>query len=40
VFVHAARPGLAATAGCVALELPALRRLLTRLGPHTCLKIE
>jgi L,D-peptidoglycan transpeptidase YkuD (ErfK/YbiS/YcfS/YnhG family) len=35
VFIHAARPGLAPTAGCVALKLPALRRLITRLGPHT-----
>jgi L,D-peptidoglycan transpeptidase YkuD (ErfK/YbiS/YcfS/YnhG family) len=35
VFIHAARPGLAPTAGCVALELPTLRRLIARLGPHT-----
>ena len=38
VFIHAARPGLAPTAGCVALRLPALRRLFARLGPHTRLK--
>ena len=40
VFIHAARPGLAPTAGCVALELKALRRLLARLGPATRLTIE
>jgi len=35
VFVHAARPGFAPTAGCVALELRTLRRLLARLSPRT-----
>jgi len=35
VFVHVARPGFAPTAGCVALNAGALRRLLTRVGPHT-----
>ena len=35
VFVHAARPGLAPTAGCVALKLHDLRRLIPRLGPRT-----
>lgn len=35
VFIHAARPGFAPTAGCIALSLPALRRLLTHLGPRT-----
>jgi L,D-peptidoglycan transpeptidase YkuD (ErfK/YbiS/YcfS/YnhG family) len=35
VFIHVARPGFAPTAGCVALELSALRRLLARLGPRT-----
>jgi L,D-peptidoglycan transpeptidase YkuD (ErfK/YbiS/YcfS/YnhG family) len=35
VFVHIARPGFAPTAGCVALEVHALRRLLPRLSPHT-----
>ncbi len=39
VFVHAARPGFAPTAGCVALELGALRRLLARIGPHTRISI-
>jgi L,D-peptidoglycan transpeptidase YkuD (ErfK/YbiS/YcfS/YnhG family) len=35
VFIHAAREGFAPTAGCVALELGALRRLLARVGPRT-----
>ena len=35
VFIHAARPAFAPTAGCVALELKTLRRLLARLGPRT-----
>ncbi len=35
VFIHAARPGLAPTAGCVALRLDDLRRLIARLGPRT-----
>jgi L,D-peptidoglycan transpeptidase YkuD (ErfK/YbiS/YcfS/YnhG family) len=35
VFIHLARPGFAPTAGCVALEAGALRRLLVRLGPET-----
>jgi L,D-peptidoglycan transpeptidase YkuD (ErfK/YbiS/YcfS/YnhG family) len=35
VFVHIARPGFAPTAGCVALQTDALRRLLPRLGPQT-----
>ncbi len=35
VFIHAARPGFAPTAGCVALDLNVLRRLLARLGPRT-----
>ena len=40
VFIHAARPGFAATAGCVALELDALRKLLARLGPRTKIVVE
>lgn len=40
VFIHAARAGFAPTAGCVALELSALRRLLARLGPRTRISIE
>ena len=35
VFIHAARKGFAPTAGCVALELRTLRRMLSRLGPDT-----
>lgn len=40
VFIHVARPGLAPTAGCVALTMPALRRLLARLGPRTKIMVE
>jgi L,D-peptidoglycan transpeptidase YkuD (ErfK/YbiS/YcfS/YnhG family) len=40
VFIHAARPGYAPTAGCIALRLPALRLLLARLGPHTRILVE
>jgi L,D-peptidoglycan transpeptidase YkuD (ErfK/YbiS/YcfS/YnhG family) len=39
VFVHIARPQFAPTAGCVALTLPALRRLVERLGPDTIIEI-
>ena len=35
VFMHVARPGLAPTAGCVAMPKPRLRQLLARLGPKT-----
>jgi L,D-peptidoglycan transpeptidase YkuD (ErfK/YbiS/YcfS/YnhG family) len=35
VFIHVARPGLAPTAGCVAMPVAALKRLLRRLGPNT-----
>ena len=40
VFIHVARPGFAPTAGCVALDMNALRRLLTRLGPRTRIVVE
>jgi len=40
VFVHVARPGFAPTAGCVALKLGALRRLLARVGPRTKIMVE
>lgn len=40
VFIHAARAGLAPTAGCVALPLKDLRRLLTQLGPRTRLTVK
>jgi L,D-peptidoglycan transpeptidase YkuD (ErfK/YbiS/YcfS/YnhG family) len=39
VFIHAARPGFAPTAGCVGLELKTLKRLLARLGPQTRIEI-
>jgi L,D-peptidoglycan transpeptidase YkuD (ErfK/YbiS/YcfS/YnhG family) len=35
VFVHVARPGLAPTAGCVAMPKPRLRQLLARVGSKT-----
>ncbi|MBI4275155.1 MAG: L,D-transpeptidase family protein [Rhizobiales bacterium] len=35
VFIHAARPGFPPTAGCVALESKALRRLVTWCGNTT-----
>ncbi len=35
VFIHATREGFAPTAGCVALDLKALRLLLARLSPRT-----
>ena len=40
VFVHVARPGFAPTAGCVALNAGALRRLLARVGPGTKIMVE
>jgi L,D-peptidoglycan transpeptidase YkuD (ErfK/YbiS/YcfS/YnhG family) len=40
VFIHAARKGFAPTAGCVALELDTLRRMLPRLGPQTRIIVE
>lgn len=40
VFIHAARPQFAPTAGCVALELRALRRLLDRIGPRTRIVVD
>jgi len=40
VFIHVARPGLAPTAGCIALAAPTLRRLLARLGPRTRIVVE
>ena len=40
VFIHVARPGFAPTAGCVALTMDSLRRLLARLGPHTSIVVE
>jgi len=40
VFIHAARQGFAPTAGCVALELNTLRRMLSHLGPRTRIVVE
>ena len=39
VFIHVARAGFAPTAGCIALTMPALRRLIERIGPRTRLRI-
>jgi L,D-peptidoglycan transpeptidase YkuD (ErfK/YbiS/YcfS/YnhG family) len=39
VFVHVARPDRSGTAGCVALGMNDLRRLLARIGPRTRLEI-
>ncbi|MEP7031868.1 MAG: L,D-transpeptidase family protein [Pseudolabrys sp.] len=40
VFIHIARPGFMPTAGCVALDINVLRRLLARLGPRTKIMVE
>lgn len=40
VFIHAARQHFAPTAGCVALKIETLRRLLTHLGPRTKIVVE
>lgn len=40
VFVHVARAGFKPTAGCVALDLKTLRRLLAWLGPRTRIVVE
>jgi L,D-peptidoglycan transpeptidase YkuD (ErfK/YbiS/YcfS/YnhG family) len=39
VFIHVARPGLAPTAGCVALPLKVLKRLIARLPSRTRIEI-
>ena len=39
VFIHVAREGFSPTAGCVALNRPALHRLLSQVGPHTRLTV-
>jgi L,D-peptidoglycan transpeptidase YkuD (ErfK/YbiS/YcfS/YnhG family) len=39
VFVHLARPNRGPTAGCVALDVGGMRRMLTRLGPRTRIDI-
>jgi L,D-peptidoglycan transpeptidase YkuD (ErfK/YbiS/YcfS/YnhG family) len=40
VFIHVARPGLAPTAGCVAMPARTLRRILERLGPNARIQIQ
>ena len=40
VFIHVARPGFAPTAGCVALRVPELRRLIPRLSRKTRIIIQ
>jgi L,D-peptidoglycan transpeptidase YkuD (ErfK/YbiS/YcfS/YnhG family) len=40
VFIHLARPGLAPTAGCVAMPKARLRRLLSQVGPATRIVID
>ena len=40
VFIHLARPGLAPTAGCVAMPQSRLRRLLSQVGPATRIIID
>ncbi len=40
VFIHVARPGFKPTAGCVALDINSLRRLLARLGRKTRIVVE
>lgn len=39
IFLHAARPGMTPTEGCVALPLPLLRRLVPRLSRQTVLTV-
>jgi L,D-peptidoglycan transpeptidase YkuD (ErfK/YbiS/YcfS/YnhG family) len=39
VFIHVARPALAPTAGCIALELNSLRQLLAKIGPRTSIVV-
>jgi L,D-peptidoglycan transpeptidase YkuD (ErfK/YbiS/YcfS/YnhG family) len=39
VFIHVARSGFAPTAGCVALRLPDLQKLVSRLSPKTRIMI-
>lgn len=39
IFIHVARPGYAPTAGCIALSLSGLTRLLALLGPGTAVHV-
>jgi L,D-peptidoglycan transpeptidase YkuD (ErfK/YbiS/YcfS/YnhG family) len=40
VFIHVAQPGFTPTAGCVALEINSLRRLLGKIGPRTKIVVD
>jgi L,D-peptidoglycan transpeptidase YkuD (ErfK/YbiS/YcfS/YnhG family) len=40
VFIHVARPQFAPTAGCIALDINSLRRLLVRLSSRTIIVVE
>ena len=40
VFIHVARPGMTPTAGCVALKVDDLRRLVARIGPKTRIVVQ
>jgi L,D-peptidoglycan transpeptidase YkuD (ErfK/YbiS/YcfS/YnhG family) len=39
VFIHLARPGFAPTAGCIALRLPDLQKLVSRMSLKTRITI-
>jgi L,D-peptidoglycan transpeptidase YkuD (ErfK/YbiS/YcfS/YnhG family) len=39
IFFHLAAPGFTPTAGCVAVTLPAMRRVLALSGPETVMDI-
>jgi L,D-peptidoglycan transpeptidase YkuD (ErfK/YbiS/YcfS/YnhG family) len=39
IFMHLAKPGLAPTAGCIALPRPAMLGLLARIGPETTIAV-
>lgn len=39
IFLHLARDNFAATEGCVAVDLPTMRRLLAMAGPETAITI-
>lgn len=39
IFWHVARPGFGPTAGCVAIEPDAFRKILPRLSPHARMRI-
>jgi L,D-peptidoglycan transpeptidase YkuD (ErfK/YbiS/YcfS/YnhG family) len=39
VFLHVARPGLAPTAGCIAMPLAELKRVVARLNKNSVIRI-